>query len=145
MRWHSVPDSVLNEIKESVKIAERKTSAEIRVLLESRCKGNVLDRAAFAFEKLNMHKTINRNGVLIYVSIDDHQCAIIGDSGIHQVVKDAFWNTVKNEMVVFFSAGQLKEGIIHAVNRAVEQLIIHFPIGPDDKNELPDSILLGLK
>jgi len=51
-------------ITQAIKDAELDTSGEIRVHIERRCKGHVLDRGAYLFEKLGMHKTDKRNGVL---------------------------------------------------------------------------------
>lgn len=139
-----IPSTDLAFIKQAISDAEKITSAEIRIIIEERCKGNVLDRSAFAFRKLNMHKTAQRNGVLIYVSVLDHQCAVIGDTGINRFVENDFWKTILDEMVVFFSAGQLKEGIVHAVNRAAVKLGEHFPHNKHDSNELPDDVITKL-
>ena len=62
--------------------AESHTSGEIRLHLESRCRGDVLDRAAVVFETLAMHKTSLRNGVLFYLATEDRKFAILGDGGI---------------------------------------------------------------
>ena len=52
------------KIEKAVHAAEHKTSGEIRVHIDGRCKGDVLDAAAWVFAKLSMHKTKLRNGVL---------------------------------------------------------------------------------
>ncbi len=139
-----LPSTDLAAIRQAITEAEKKTSAEIRVVIEEKCKGEVLDRAAFAFRKLKMHKTAQRNGVLVYVSVKDHQCAVIGDSGINSLVEKDYWKTLLDEMIVFFSAGQLKEGIIHAVNRVTSELSSHFPLRKGDINELPDEVITRL-
>jgi hypothetical protein len=51
------------QILASVREAELETSGEIRVHIETSLKGDVLDRAAWLFKKLGMHKTAHRNGV----------------------------------------------------------------------------------
>ncbi len=53
-----------NTIKKAILNAEIDTSGEIRVHIESECKEDILDRAAFLFKKLEMEKTSYRNGVL---------------------------------------------------------------------------------
>ncbi|MFO7829685.1 MAG: TPM domain-containing protein, partial [Bacteroidales bacterium] len=73
------------QITDAIKEAELNTSGEIRVHIEMDCKEDVLDRAAFMFEKLAMHKTELRNGVLFYLSIKDRKFAILGDAGINAV------------------------------------------------------------
>ena len=79
-------------IVKAIEKAEHQTSGEIRVHIESKCRAEVLDRAAWLFKKLKMHETKDRNGVLIYLSINDHKFAIIGDAGINKVVPEGFWN-----------------------------------------------------
>lgn len=130
-------------IKEAVSRAELRTSGEIRICLEDRCPMDVLDRAAFIFKKLGINKTSLRNGILIYLAIKDHKYAIIGDAGIHEHVKQHFWDEVGGEMVVFLKSGNLAEGLIHAVKRAGEKLSTHFPYVDGDKNELSNDIHFG--
>ena len=57
------------QILASVKEAEKETSGEIRVHIETSFTGDVLDRAAWVFKKLDMHKTDERNGVLFYLAV----------------------------------------------------------------------------
>jgi len=89
-------------IIDAIKEAERETSGEIQVHLESHCKGDVLDRAAEVFELLKMHKTQYRNAVLFYLATDDHKFAILGDAGINAVVPNNFWGNIKEEMISAF-------------------------------------------
>ena len=59
------------QITNAIRVAETNTSGEIRVHIESYCQDDVLDRAAYIFEKLEMHKTELRNGVLFYLAMKD--------------------------------------------------------------------------
>ena len=59
------------QIENAIKQAEKNTSGEIRVHIETRCKKNVLDRAADVFAMLKIHKTELRNGVLFYLAMDE--------------------------------------------------------------------------
>src|SRR3954464_13372824 len=94
----------------AIKKAEKNTSGEIRLFIEDTCKENVLDRAAFIFNELGMHKTKERNGVLIYLAMESHHFAIIGDSGINSKVKKDFWHDIKLEMQHHFTAGDFVTG-----------------------------------
>ncbi|MEO5570351.1 MAG: TPM domain-containing protein [Bacteroidia bacterium] len=127
----------------AIKNAEKLTSGEIRLVVEDTCNTDVLDRAAHLFHKLKMDQTKERNGVLIYVSVDDHKFAIIGDAGIHKIVKDDFWNKIKEEMTAHFRQQHIAEGIIHAINEAGKALSHHFPFQTDDRDELSDEIVFG--
>jgi len=133
----------LNEIKAAIAVAENHSSGEIRLHLENHCKEEVLDRAAYIFEKLEMHKTELRNGVLFYLAIKDHQFAILGDAGINQKVPDGFWDEIRNDMQGQFKAGQYKHGLIDGIKRSGEKLKEYFPLSADDKNELSDEISFG--
>jgi len=128
------------EIMRAIREAEHSTSGEIRVHLENKCRSQVLDRAAHVFKQLNMHRTKLRNGVLFYISLDDHKFAIIGDAGINQKVPPDFWDLIKSEMETKFSSGKFAEGLSEAIRKAGEKLKEHFPYQQDDVNELSDEI-----
>lgn len=130
-------------IKEAIEGAESQTSGEVRVHIESSCKDDVLDRAAWLFKKLKMNETKERNGVLIYLSINDRKFAIIGDSGINKVVPEGFWNGIKENMISHFSKGEFAQGIIGGIKKTGEQLKQYFPWQTDDVNELSDEISYG--
>jgi len=131
------------KIEEAVKHAEHKTSGEIRVHIDSKCKGEVLDAAANVFGILNMHKTKMRNGVLIYLAVEDKKFAIIGDAGINQKVPANFWDNIKNDMLEHFRNAEFTKGLVHGITMAGTQLKQHFPHEKDDVNELPDEISFG--
>jgi uncharacterized membrane protein len=128
------------QILSSVKEAEEATSGEIRVHIETSCPEEVLDRAAWVFGKLGMHKTVLRNGVLFYLAVADRKFAIIGDSGINAKVHEDFWNNVKELVQKNFKEGKFTEGLSQGIILAGEQLKTHFPYQKDDINELPDEI-----
>lgn len=127
-------------IIKAIEKAELNTSGEIRVHIESRCKEDILDHAAFIFDKLEMHKTEQRNAILFYIAITDHKFAVIGDAGIHEKVGDDFWEKVKNEMTTYFKEGQLAEGLINGIEKAGNELKSYFPYQSNDKNELDNEI-----
>lgn len=131
------------KIEQAVKQAEHKTSGEIRVHIDTRCKADVLDAAARVFATLGMHKTKLRNGVLIYLALQDRKFAIIGDVGINVKVPSNFWDNIKEEMLQHFKNSEFTAGLVHAILKAGEQLKQHFPHEKDDINELPDEISFG--
>ncbi len=125
--------------------AEKNTSGEIRVHLETKCKEDVLDRAAYIFEKLKVHETKLRNGVLFYLAVDDKMFAILGDAGINQVTPEDFWDNIKAEMLSFFKEGDFSKGLVHGIQMTGEALMSYFPYQLDDVNELSDEISFGKK
>jgi len=131
------------EIVQAIAQAESNTSGEIRVHIESYCRGNALQHATKLFHKLEMHKTLKRNGVLFYVAVKSHKVAIVGDEGIHQHVKQNFWDNLAKEIVSFFAQNKYKEGLIVGISAAGEKLKERFPREDGDVNELPDEISFG--
>ena len=136
-------DSEVDLIVNAVKSAELNTSGEIRVHVERNCPEDVMDRAAFIFEKLKMHETELRNGVLFYLSVDDRLFAILGDVGINAKVRVGFWDEIKETMLGFFKEGNLSAGLEKGILMAGEQLKAFFPYQSDDVNELSDEISFG--
>lgn len=127
-------------IVQAIQEAEKNTSGEIRVHLENHCKIDVLDRASEVFGTLKMHETKLRNGVLFYLAMKDHQFAILGDSGINQLVPEHFWEEIRDFMVAKFKEGKYAEGLSEGIKMAGHQLKAHFPYQANDRNELPDDI-----
>jgi uncharacterized membrane protein len=128
------------QILAAVKEAELETSGEIRVHIETSCSEDVLDRAAWVFKKLGMHKTDERNGVLFYLAVSDRKFAVIGDAGINVKVPSGFWDDVKELLQNKFRESKFTEGLSEAIILAGIQLKSHFPHKKDDVNELPDEI-----
>jgi uncharacterized membrane protein len=133
------------QITDAIKTAELNTSGEVRVHVEGRCKGAVLDCAAYWFEQLKMHKTAARNGVLFYLAVTDRKFAILGDAGINAKVPENFWANIKEHMVGCFKEGRFADGLSEGILMAGEQLKTHFPYQNDDVNELSDEISFGKK
>lgn len=130
---------------EGIQKAEQRTSGEIRVFVESKCRFmDALDRAREIFFKLKMQETAERNGTLIYVAVDDRQAAVFGDEGIHQRVGQEYWETEIVKMMVHFKNENLVSGICQVIYDLGEALYQNFPYNSaTDKNELPDEIVFG--
>ena len=132
----------LNSIVESIRAAEGKTSAEIRVCIAGKCKEDPLDAAYKKFKQLKMDTTELRNAVLIYVAPDDHKAAVIGDSGIDEAAKEGFWDSVLEDMFSHFKNGSICEGICRGVGKVGELIKVRYPILENDINELCDDVIL---
>ncbi len=130
-------------ITDAIGLAEDKTSGEIRVHIETRCKAEPLDRALEVFYALGMEKTRDKNGVLIYIATDDHKLAILGDEGINKVVPPNFWDAELELMKSHFKQGAFAQGISQAIHDVGEKLKAYFPFQTDDKDELSNDISVG--
>jgi uncharacterized membrane protein len=133
-------ESIVNSIKK----AESNCSGEIRVHIERKCKGDdPIKRSKEIFEKLRMHETDLRNGVLFYISLDDHKFAIIGDKGINDVTPENFWDEIKSEMLVYLKQNNIVAALEKGIVMAGKALKEKFPLGRNDENELNDDISFG--
>ena len=134
------------QVKAAVAAAELLTSGEIRVYLEGRIPWFRRDpylRARRVFQRLGMHATAERNGVLVYLATRSQRFAIVGDQALHVHVGDAFWKTTADGMTAHFAADRFGDGLAEAVTRVGEQLAQHFPYRSDDQNELSNDIAFG--
>lgn len=133
----------LARVREAVGQAEARTSGEIRVHLDLAIMDDVLDHAAFVFNDLGMANTRERNGVLLYVSVPGRKVAVVGDTGIHAKLGDAYWQGVLDVVLGHFRADRFCEGLCAGVHLLGEKLEEHFPLRHDDRNELSNDISFG--
>ena len=131
------------EIVEAIRIAERDTSGEIRVHIEQKCDTDVYEHALEVFHVLKMDNTIQRNGVLIYVAVDNKTFVIFGDQGINNIVGADFWNSTRDKIATQFKTGNFKQGIVDGITEAGKVLSKHFPWHHHDKDELDNAISKG--
>ena len=120
--------------------AEKATSGELRVHVESRSGRDAMAAARRWFHRLGMDRTRERNGVLIYLAVDDKAFAIVGDRGIHEKVGDDGWASFRDAIQAAFTEGRFADGLVEAIRSVGAILAAHFPPRGDDRNELPDSV-----
>ncbi len=140
---HFIPEDGQKRIVEAIAALEERSNAEVRVHIESRSGQSVVDDAKRVFDRLKMYETAERNGVLIYVAVKSHTCAIIGDSGIDEKVDSAFWAECCDAMVREFADGRYVEGILKALDMAGKKLAEFFPKTEGNNDELPNDISFG--
>jgi uncharacterized membrane protein len=144
-RWvrQFLSEADLDAVAQAVAAAERTTSAEIRVHLDHRCPGEAMPQAIAVFERLGMHATTERSGVLIYVAVGDRKLAVIGDRGIHERVGAGYWRQVVDAMLGHLRASRPRDGLVQAVTNVGAALQSHFPRRGDDRNELADDVSIA--
>jgi uncharacterized membrane protein len=131
-----------DRIIEAIREAESKTSGEIRVLIQrGKLKSDPLVGAHRKFYRLGMHKTRERNAVLIFVVPRAHKFAVVGDKGIHEKCGDEFWQSIVERMRNHFQNERFSDAMVEAVNEIGNVLAREFPKTPEDTNELPDDLI----
>jgi uncharacterized membrane protein len=124
----------------AIKAAETNTSGEIRLHVQNRCKEDIFETAQKKFEELGMSATELRHGVLIFMALKDKKFAILGDSGINELVPDDFWQSTVDVMTESFKQKDLVGGLEKGILKAGDALKEFFPYQSDDINELSDEI-----
>ncbi len=138
-------DEEKEQIVLAIREAERTTSGEVRVYVESSNPlVDVVQRAKEVFYSLEMDNTQQRNGVLFYLATKDHELAIFGDENIHAKVGSTYWNKTVEELLATFRKDNLCKALQEAILHVGETLHKEFPYNKQlDKNELPDDIVFG--
>lgn len=133
------------QIVEAIRMAEKETSGEIRIYVESKnAYMDAIDRAAEIFFKLKMQETVERNAVLLYIAMDHHELALFADEGIYKKAGAEYWNNAVKNMLAQFTKDNISNGIEQCIRQIGETLKEKFPYSAtDDKNELPDEIVFG--
>ena len=129
------------QVVAAIREAERVTSGEIRVSVAHFFWGGVEKTAEKAFRRLGMENTTDRNGVLIFLVPSRKRFAILGDTGIHEKVGQAFWDDVSACLSSHFRRGAFTEGLVEGVRMVGDRLATHFPsVGGADRDELPEDV-----
>jgi uncharacterized membrane protein len=121
--------------------AEQTTSGEFRVMVSHKPAPAPVAAAQQVFRRLGMQHTKHRNAVLIFVAPRSHTFAVIGDEAVHAKCGDAFWRELSEAMTGYFKRGDFTGGVVHGIRHAGELLAAHFPRDPDDRSELPDTVI----
>ena len=133
----------LDEIKRlEMKIAavERMTSAEFKIIICARAWFGIKSKARKLFKKYNLHKTVERNGVLILLVEKDREFLVYGDEGINSRVGERFWLDVKTAMADHFVVGNIATGLSLGLRLLADILVEHFP-KKDEADELSNAIV----
>ena len=101
-----------------------------------------MDLAKEEFYKLQMDKTRDKTGILIFVLLEERQFYILADEGINEKVRPNTWERIRDEMQTEFKSGQFTHGIIIGIERIGKILSNYFPIKPDDTNELSNKVVI---
>jgi len=133
------------QIVDAIRQAEKATSGEIRIFVESKNPFvDPIDRAKEIFFNLKMQETDHRNGVLLYLAMKDHELALFADEGIYQKAGAAYWDNEVKEMITGFTRDNIGDSIERCILHVGQTLKEKFPYeATTDKNELPDDIVFG--
>jgi uncharacterized membrane protein len=131
-----------DRIVRAIRDAELKTSGEIRVFIQrGKLTADPLPLAQKKFQQLGMHKTRERNAVLIFVAPRAHKFAILGDEAVHEKCGEQFWHRIVQKMREHFQNEKFSSAIIDAIEEVGHVLAAHFPRSTTDRNELSNDVI----
>jgi len=108
--------------------AARATSGEIHVDVVAHAPGkDILDAARRRFALLRLHKTKERNAVLILVAYRDRKFAIVGDEDVHDKAGQGLWERARAALQQAFAAGRYADGIVACVREIGAELARFYP------------------
>lgn len=140
-------DDELLRISNKIKEMEKLTAGEICVSIKENVpvfkrKKSIKELAQEEFFKLGIQNTVDDTGILIYILFGRREFYILADKGINEIVPQDTWDKIKDEMHQKFSKGEFSKGIINAVERVGKILAGHFPVKPDDINEISNRVII---
>ena len=134
--------SFISEVKEAILATRKLTSSEIFVHIDQQHEEeDDWERAEIVFDALHVEQTEMRNGVLLYVSIQDKSLFIMGDTGVNEVVSEDFFESAKTIIINYFKLAQYGPGIIAGVEQLGKDLSQVFPQNNTSKDIEPSVTL----
>ncbi len=98
-------------------------------------------RAERGFFEKGLYKTKKKTGVLFFLSLLERKVWVLADKGIYEKMDQETLNRFAHEVSRGIKEGRACEALSQAIQETGELLSRHFPITPDDTDELPNAVL----
>jgi len=99
-------------------------------------------RALRHFVESGTYATVNRTGILIFVSLMEHEVRIIADSAISTRIPQDRWDQIAETVAKGVKNASLSVALIEAIGICGTLLTEHFPAEQHNPNELVDGLVL---
>ncbi len=106
-------------------------------------KEEVEEAAITSFYQKDINQTVDHTGILIYISLFEHNVRVVADKGINAKVDRELWQEIVGVIIRGIKSKGQAAAIGAAVDRCAEILAAHFPLKPDDRNELGNEVIIG--
>ncbi|WP_294210235.1 TPM domain-containing protein [uncultured Chryseobacterium sp.] len=127
-------------LAEAIQSAEEHSTGEIRVHIDSNTEARDAETAFEVFRRLCMNNTADRNAVLFHVNFEKKYLTIIGDIGIHEKVKQSYWDQLHDYITGEFAKGNYYKALESAILKTGLELKRHFPVTGENPNQLSNEI-----
>jgi len=102
----------------------------------------VANRSRQVFFDHRVHHTDAQGGVLLYVSLFEHQAAIMTDKSVLEALTQATINELCDQFTLRLKNGSLKAAFEETINEIGNLLAEKLPATKNDQNELPDALVI---
>lgn len=145
--YNFLSDDELLRISNKIKEKELLTSGEICLSIKEKSgffeRGkDIRSLAEKEFHRLGIRNTRDNTGILIFVNLSGRQFYILADKGINSRVEQKTWDSIRDIMAADFSGGRFAQGLITCIESVGQVLQNHFPVKPDDINELSNKVII---
>jgi putative membrane protein len=111
-------------------------------LPRARRQAEVLQYAQALFLEAELHRTLRRDGILLLVSLFEHEVVVLADRGVREKLGSAGLEPVIAATTARLARGLLKDALLEGLARLEQALAAHgLRAQPGDANELPDSVI----
>ena len=87
-----------------------------------------------------MHVTKGRNGILLFVSLQERYVEVLGDLGVVSAAPEGMWQAIVQECSKHLKKGDLFSCFQDAVNAIARDIAPSIPL-TEAKNELPNHVI----
>lgn len=101
----------------------------------------VKKRALSVFYEKGLYKTKKNTGVLFFLSLLERKVWVLADKGIYEKIEQKTLNKFANIVSRGIKDDRACDALCGAIKEAGSLLAEHFPITPDDVDELPDEVM----
>jgi putative membrane protein len=101
----------------------------------------VKEAAITNFFDHNLYRTRDETGVLVLISVFERRVWIVADRGINAKVPEGQWGDIVKMITDGIRQKRSADAICEAVEKIGELLKRHFPVKPDDTDELKNLIV----
>lgn len=123
-----------------IRLAHRYPALKRLASLKGDLRSRVEQRAAMCFDLFHTGRTRDATGVVLYVSLFERMVCVRADPAISRKVDASEWKAICEGMMAELRAGRHREAFVLAIARCGEVLAKHYPVKPDDTNELPNEL-----
>lgn len=100
------------------------------------------EAASREFLRRGMTRTREKTGVLIYLALAEHHAEVLADTGVADRVDPEIWAGIVADLTAAIRNDRMIEGLEEAIRRTGAILAQHAPPRLDDRDELPNKVIL---